>query len=199
MKVRTAFRLSIALMTLVAQAALAQDHDLTGNHHLSMSPPSPSPYAGMEKRDIKALSEQQVAELKTGLGMGLALAAELNGYPGPLHTLQLADALQLSDQQRTQIAALITAMKFETIPIGQEIIAEEAELDHLFAARQVTQASLDAATSRIAAAQGRLRSAHLRYHLTMVTVLSREQIQRYAELRGYSDNVQHNSGEHESR
>ena len=44
-----------------------------------------SPYAGMQTRRIKALSEQQVADLKAGRGMGLALAAELNGYPGPAH------------------------------------------------------------------------------------------------------------------
>jgi hypothetical protein len=32
-----------------------------------------SPYAGMQTRTIKALSEQQVADLKAGRGMGLAL------------------------------------------------------------------------------------------------------------------------------
>ena len=43
-----------------------------------------TPYAGMQSRPIKALSEQQVADLQAGRGMGLALAAELNGYPGLL-------------------------------------------------------------------------------------------------------------------
>lgn len=42
-----------------------------------------SPYAGMQRRPIEALSEQQIADLKAGRGRGLALAAELNGYPGP--------------------------------------------------------------------------------------------------------------------
>jgi hypothetical protein len=41
------------------------------------------PYAGLEARAIKALSEQQIADLEAGRGMGMALAAELNGYPGP--------------------------------------------------------------------------------------------------------------------
>jgi hypothetical protein len=44
---------------------------------------SAQPYSGMQTRPIKALSDQQVADLKAGRGMGLALAAELNGYPGP--------------------------------------------------------------------------------------------------------------------
>ncbi len=38
-----------------------------------------TPYAGMQTRQIKALSEQQIADLGAGRGMGLALAAELNG------------------------------------------------------------------------------------------------------------------------
>ena len=71
------------------------------------------PYAGLEVRPIKALSEQQTADLRAGRGMGLALAAELNGYPGPLHVLELADALGLSDQQRAKIQDLFAAMKAE--------------------------------------------------------------------------------------
>jgi hypothetical protein len=47
-----------------------------------------TPYAGMQDRAIKALSEQQVADLGAGRGMGLALAAELNDYPGPSHVAQ---------------------------------------------------------------------------------------------------------------
>jgi len=54
----------------------------------------------MERRTVKVLSEQQITDLKTGRGMGLALAAEFNDYPGPSHVLELADALQLSDEQR---------------------------------------------------------------------------------------------------
>ena len=54
---------------------------------------SQQPYAGLEARSIKALSDQQIADLKAGRGMGLALAAELNGHPGPMHVLELADPL----------------------------------------------------------------------------------------------------------
>jgi hypothetical protein len=54
-------------------------------------------------------------------------------------------------------------MKAETIPIGERILAEETALDRLFAARRVTHASLESTIARIAAAQGELRSAHLRY------------------------------------
>jgi hypothetical protein len=43
-----------------------------------------SPYAGMQTRSVKALSDQQGTDLREGRGMGLARAAELDGYPGLL-------------------------------------------------------------------------------------------------------------------
>ena len=49
-----------------------------------------SPYTGEEQRAIKALSEEEIKDLLEARGMGLAKAAELNSYPGPLHVLQLA-------------------------------------------------------------------------------------------------------------
>ena len=66
---------------------------------------SQSPYTGMQTRPIKALSEQQVADLRAGRGTGLALAAELNGYPGPSHVLELADKLELTTNQRANVKA----------------------------------------------------------------------------------------------
>src|SRR3569623_1713127 len=70
-----------------------------------------TPYTGMQTRPIKALSEQQIADLGAGRGMGLALAAELNGYPGPSHVLELGDRLELTPDQRNQIQRLFDAMK----------------------------------------------------------------------------------------
>ena len=121
--------------------------------------------------------------------MGLALAAELNGYPGPVHVLELADALQLTPEQRTRTSQLLESMKGETISIGERILAEETSLDRHFAQRVVTQEALDHATARIGATQGALRGAHLRYHLAMVDLLTPMQIARYAELRGYTLNA----------
>jgi hypothetical protein len=37
--------------------------------------------------------------------MGLALPAELNGYPGPIHVLELSDKLGLSAEQKSRIEA----------------------------------------------------------------------------------------------
>jgi hypothetical protein len=179
----------LALIILGLPPALAQDHGGVPmrDHSPGVSEVPASPYAGMQKRLVKALSDQQIADLKAGRGMSLALAAELNGYPGPLHVLEMTDALGLSDNQLTRTKALFEAMKAETIPIGERIIADETAFDRLFAERTVTPASLETATSRIGADQTELRTAHLRYHLAMVDVLSPEQIVRYAKLRGYAE------------
>ena len=56
---------------------------------------SAMPYAGQQTRSIKALSDEDIASLQKGERMGLAKAAELNGYPGPVHVLALAGKLGL--------------------------------------------------------------------------------------------------------
>ncbi|UPK37868.1 periplasmic heavy metal sensor [Bradyrhizobium sp. 186] len=180
------------LLGAVAAAAQQQHGPATPDRPESAAAVVESPYAGMERRTVKGLSEQQITDLKTGRGMGLALAAELNDYPGPSHVLELADSLQLSDEQRTKTKALLDAMKAETIPVGEQLVAEESTLDRLFANKTITRASLDAMTTRIGATQGTLRAAHLRSHLAMREVLSLTQIGRYAELRGYAaDKIHH--------
>jgi Spy/CpxP family protein refolding chaperone len=132
------------------------------------------------------LSAQQIADLKAGRGMGLALAAELNGFPGPIHVLELADKLGLTVEQRAAVEALYAAMKAAAVPIGERLIREEAELDRLFASDSVTPVSLAATTGAIGATQAELRNAHLAYHLSTITILPPEQVRRYGELRGYA-------------
>lgn len=168
--------LAVAVATAVLQlssAGLAQE----GQPH--------QPYAELTPRSVKALSEQQIEDLRAGRGMGLALAAELNGYPGPRHVLEHADALGLSVAQREQTEALFEAMLAETTGLGEQLIQQEAELDELFASRSITPEALSATTGTIGATLGALRGAHLRYHLAMMEVLTPEQVRRYGELRGY--------------
>jgi hypothetical protein len=146
-----------------------------------------TPYAGMQGRSIKALSDQQIADLNTGRGMGLALAAELNGYPGPSHVLELADKLELSAEQRASMQRLFDSMKAEAMPLGSKLIEQEAELDRQFASRTVTPQSLKASTAAVAATQGTLRETHLKYHLSTGSILTQAQMTKYAELRGYGN------------
>ena len=155
-----------------------------------------SPYAGNEARDIKALSPEEIADLNAGRGMGLALAAELNGYPGPLHVLELADQLGLSADQRSKVQQLLDGMKAEAVPVGTKLIEQETELDRLFASRTITADRLKAMTASIGETQGALRDTHLKYHLSTASLLSQHQMQRYTELRGYTGNA---SQQHQHR
>jgi Spy/CpxP family protein refolding chaperone len=157
---------------------------------------SQQPYAGLEVRPIKALSEQQIADLRAGRGMGLALAAELNGYPGPMHVLELADSLALSDQQRAKMQDLFVAMRAEAIPLGDKLIAHEAELDRQFAHKTISPASLADSMAAIGTTQAELRETHLKYHLSTAEVLTPAQVQLYGELRGYKAGLQHPHGRH---
>src|SRR5262249_33133274 len=115
-------------------------------------------YAGFQEREIKALSDQQIADLRAGRGMGLALAAELNGYPGPIHVLELADQLRLTVEQRQRMQQLFEAMKLEASDVGEKLIAIERSLDQDFALRKITPTRLLAATGEIGQRQGELRA-----------------------------------------
>ena len=155
---------------------------------------APQPYAAMTGRAVKALPEEQIADLRAGRGMGLALPAELNGYPGPVYTLENADALGLSLDQRARTRVLLEAMKAAAIPLGERLIEQEIDLDRLFATKAARPDSLTAATAAIGATQGQLRAAHLRYHLATVDVLTPEQVRRYGEVRGYGGQALHEHG-----
>ncbi len=144
-----------------------------------------NPYAGMQDREIKALSEQQMQGLRSGKGMAMAMPAELNGYPGPLHTLELASQLGLTSEQEAQTNQLFAQMQQEAKAQGEKVIEAERELNALFAQKQATPESVSAAVSTAASAQGKLRETHLRYHLSMMQVLSAEQVAAYNKLRGY--------------
>src|SRR5262245_40374536 len=124
------------------------------------------PYAGFEARAIKALSEHDVSDLRAGRGMGMALAAELNGYPGPMHVLELANQLELSGEQRQRVQNLYEAMKAEAIAAGEKLIDGETALDRAFNDRNINAAQLAQLSTTIGKMQGELRAVHLKYHLT---------------------------------
>jgi Spy/CpxP family protein refolding chaperone len=144
-----------------------------------------SPYAGQEHRSIKALSETEMRDLTQGRGMGLAKAAELNSYPGPLHVLEMAAQLGLSDLQRTTTEALVRGMREQATTVGAKIIEAEHHLDRAFAEGWIDPTYLRQQVSIIAMFQGELRVIHLETHLAQRAILTPEQIARYNEFRGY--------------
>lgn len=144
-----------------------------------------SPYAGQEKREIKALSQEDIEGYLTGQGMGFAKAAELNHYPGPKHVLELARELSLEKEQIDQTKEAYNRMHKDAVSLGRKIVEKEGFLDHLFASRKIDKEKLRTMTLEIGTLQGELRAVHLRAHLEMRRILTPHQIQRYDELRGY--------------
>jgi len=145
-----------------------------------------SAYAGQATRPIKALSENDIASLRNGDGMGLAKAAELNGYPGPRHVLALARELRLTDAQAGQVTAIHDRMSASARPLGAELIDREGLLDQLFAKAEITPERLTAEVAAIGEIQGRLRAVHLAAHLETRAIMKAEQIAEYDRLRGYA-------------
>jgi hypothetical protein len=144
-----------------------------------------SPYAGQEIREIKALSAQEVDDLLNARGMALAKAAELNGYPGPLHSLEMADKLGLSLDQLSAVKDIKAREEAEARPLGAEIVAIERELDQAFANHTIDPTKLNTLTGKLGELQGRLRALHLAAHLETTSIFNAQQIARYNELRGY--------------
>lgn len=145
-----------------------------------------TPYAGLQSREIKALSKEDTQGLLQGSGMSLALAAELNGYPGPLHVLELAAPLGLTREQRDQTEALMHRHKSEARRLGQQIVDAERALDLAFAGGRITPEEVTRQTRSIAELQAALRASHLQTHLEQKALLTPHQVMRYQQLRGYA-------------
>ena len=144
-----------------------------------------SPYAGLENRRIKALSPEEIQQLRGGEGMTLALPAELNHYPGPRHVLELAQELDLSLQQREQVRGIEREMREKAMALGTAIVENERRLDQAFAQGTITEDGLRDLTRAIARLQADLRYVHLAAHLEVRRILNDGQVAKYDELRGY--------------
>lgn len=145
-----------------------------------------APYAGMQDRAIAALSDADIAALEAGEGWSLALPAELNGWPGPRHVLDMGDMLGLSDTQRGQVERLFALMQAEAQRVGGNYIAAERALDAAFddpALDPVVLAGLVAAATN---ALGELRMIHLAAHIETRQLLTDAQVETYNTQRGYA-------------
>lgn len=144
-----------------------------------------SPYAGLEAREIKSLSDVDLEDLRLGRGWGMALAAELNGVPGPAHLLEFRDELGLDADQVAAIEDIYASMQAEAREAGARFIAAEAAIEAAFRAGSTTTDALRALIDTSAAARAELRFIHLSRHLETPPLLTAVQIARYNDLRGY--------------
>lgn len=163
----------------------------------ALSREKPRTYAGEEKREVKALSPEEIESYRTGAGMGFAKAAELNHYPGPKHVLELATELSLDPAQRKETQRIYDSMHAQTVGLGARLLVSERELDGLFAAATIDESSLARSVREIARLQGEIRLEHLKAHLAMRSLLTPAQVAKYDSLRGYgSGAVEHDPSRH---
>lgn len=170
--------LLLALALLIPASTIAQH-----NHGAQTQ----APYAGMQNRTIKSLSDNDINELRRGEGWGLALAAELNGMPGPAHLLELKDQILLTADQVTKTQVLLDEMRKAAIPTGERLISAEKALEAAFATGKVDETSLRRLLGAAESARTELRFIHLSQHYKTVQFLKPEQIKRYNILRGYAE------------
>lgn len=163
--------------SIFAFAAAAQHQGHHGGHA--------SPYAGQERREIKSLSPDDIAELERGGGWGLAKAAELNGVPGPAHLLEMRKEIGLSADQVAKLEVIFKEMQQKAIVEGKRLIEREKALEEAFRAGPVSDAALRKLLADIEASRSALRYVHLTAHLTSPPLLTAEQIKSYNKLRGY--------------
>lgn len=166
-------------IALLAAAILMVPAHVTAQH-------AHSPYADMTIDASVSMPAEEVAQLLAGEGMGLAMPAELNGYPGPRHVIDLAGPLALSNRQMRQVALIRAQMSDAAVAKGEDILDAEAELTALFRSGEATSPEVERMTARIGALQGELRAIHLSAHLLMRSLLTPEQIAEYNRHRGYA-------------
>ena len=186
------------ILTVVITAVLVESRHFFNNDEknntidVSSETSMASPYSGQETRWIKSLSQDDIQSRQEGSGVafgGMAKLAELNGYPGPRHVLEMTDQINLTNEQLEQIEALFTQMKAEAIPLGEQIIDIEKEIDAAFIEKSITPEALQTRLNQSADLYGQLRFVHLKYHFNTIDILTSEQVETYNELRGYTSNT----------
>lgn len=158
---------------------------------------SRSPYAEETTRTIKSLSPDKVAGLLQGKGLGYGKVAELNGFPGPAHVLELAEQLQLLPEQKSKTLAIFEAMRSQAKTLGAQLVEAERQLEERFNSAEISESEIAQRLTDIGTLEGRLRAVHVNAHLQQKAVLTERQVQRYKQLRGYvNDAHQAHDGHH---
>jgi Spy/CpxP family protein refolding chaperone len=167
--------LSFALTAWLAGVAFAQG----SAHHGPHGAPGGTPHHALALTCDGAFEEN----VRDGRGFGMAFVADQQGYPGPLHVLELKDRLRLSRDQEAKAQALLAAMFAESRPKSARLLNAEARLRQLFAAGPPDEAAVRTAVAEVETARADVRLVHLLFHLKMRDALTDEQRRVYQEAR----------------
>lgn len=179
-----------SLTAIVAQEATPPGHHGGGEHAEDAATPLPgtrSPYADGYDPDapLRALGAELVEQILLGQGASLALPAELNGLPGPRHVLGLADQLDLSPNQQTQVQDIFDRYLADAIPAGERYLAAAQALEEELRSGAISEEELSELVTEASRLEGELVTSHLTAHLRTAAILTPEQIAAYNQLRGY--------------
>ncbi len=127
--------------------------------------------------------------LENAQGGGMGSYADLNGYPGPKHILDMQNKLGLSDDQLKQIEAIMDEMTEMARAKGEMIVGKEESLNGLFKSRQATEETVKRLSAQIGQLRGELRAIHLVAHIQAEQVLTKEQTAKYNAIRHKTDDT----------
>src|SRR5437667_2235694 len=167
------------VVALTVMITIVRFGDADAQHGAGHAAAGAVPHHALVQTYEKAF-EQNVAE---GRGFGMAFAADQNGYPGPLHVLELKDRLKLTAEQEAKAEALMHAMFSESKPKSARLLEAEAKLRGLFADRTADDAAVRAAVAEVERARAEVRLVHLLTHLKTRDLLTEDQRRLYHEAR----------------
>ncbi|MGH7310040.1 MAG: Spy/CpxP family protein refolding chaperone [Candidatus Rokuibacteriota bacterium] len=169
----TGFTLALALVAAVAaRGTAAAQHGGHGQHGSGQA--------------HHLVAQRCLEEFKTvvadGRGFGMAFAADQNGYPGPMHVLELKEVLTLTPEQEARTRELHAAVRAQ-LPKSQRLLDAEQRLERLFADRAATEERIRAAVLEVERARTDVRLVHLLAHLRTRELLTEEQRRLYHRVR----------------
>ncbi len=164
------------VLLCIASAASAQHAAPPGHDHGAAG-------AGQGHLVAQSCADEFEKVVGSGRGFGLAFAADQNGYPGPMHVLELKDKLKLTADQEAKIHALMSAMFAESRPKSERLLDAERKLRRLFADSAASEAAVRAATAEVEQSRTEVRLVHLLTHLRTRDLLTDEQRRIYHEAR----------------
>jgi Spy/CpxP family protein refolding chaperone len=169
-------------LIIVGPAAAQSGHSHQPPGHVT--PPSAATPDSQTLHQRMAAYQREIDQvLADGRGAGLAFAADQNGYPGPLHVLELTRELQITAEQEARMRSLFETMRSEARARAGRLAAAEAKLARLFTDGAADERAVRAAVEDAEAARRDVRLVHLLAHLQTHDVLTEAQRQKYHELR----------------
>ncbi len=135
---------------------------------------------GTGHQRAEACAQEFETVVREGRGFGLAFAADQNGYPGPMHVLELKDRLALTREQQSRMQALMDGMFAQARPAGARLLEAEARLRALFVAEgRADEAAVRAVVVEVEKRRSEVRLVHLLTHLRTRDLLTDQQRAAY--------------------